>query len=86
MPDPTTAARIRGPAPPRQVVTLRVPMEVHTELRTYCVLTDTTVNDFVLGLIEDHFENGGRARLKEKIHGLVARTSEQEAVPMAEEG
>lgn len=74
-----SSARTRGPAPPRQMVTLRMPQDVHTQLRALAVFTDTTVNDLVLGLVTDYLDSEGRQRLKEVLHGLVPAEVEREA-------
>lgn len=79
-----TATRARGPAPPRQVVTLRMPTELHTELRALSVFMGVTVNDLVQSLIVDFLESEGRARLKEAINGLLPASVDEEATRIEE--
>jgi hypothetical protein len=67
-------------------MTLRLPTDVHTQLRALSVFMDTTVNDLVQKLITDFLASEGRQRLKEALHGLVPYTLEDEATRTEEAG
>src|SRR5688572_25963675 len=84
------AGRTRGPAPPRQVVTLRLPTEVHAQLRAVSFFTGTTVNDIVLELITGFLATEGRRALQEAAHvyaeSIGGRAEELEAGARAGSG
>lgn len=65
------AGPIRGPAPPRQMVTLRLPTDVHNQLRAVSFFTGRSVNDIALDLITDFLATEGRQALKEGVHAIT---------------
>jgi hypothetical protein len=52
----------------RDVLTVRLPAELHDELRTYKFFTKRSINDLVVELIHDFLSGPGR---KEIEHGMT---------------
>ncbi len=47
----------------RNVLTVRIPAELHEELRTYGFFTHQSINDVVVDLIRDYLEGAGREEI-----------------------
>jgi len=54
----------------RNVLTIRLPAELHEELRTYKYFADRSINDVVVELIRDFMNGAGR---KEIARGMTER-------------
>jgi hypothetical protein len=62
-----------------QVLTIRVPKDVHEAVRTLAFATDSSINDVALRAIRDHLATGGH---RKAVEGLGARVIEQYAVAL----
>ena len=63
----------------RDVLTVRLPMELHEELRTYKLFTNKSINDVVVGLIQDFLVGPGR---EEIARGMTARAKSMYGVAL----
>ena len=63
----------------RNVLTVRLPAELHDELRTYKFFTGRSINDVAVELIRDFLNGQGR---EEIARGMTARTREMYGVAL----
>jgi len=63
----------------RNVLTVRLPAELHEELRTYKLFANRSINDVVVGLIQDFLAGPGR---EEIARGMTARAKSMYGVAL----
>jgi len=63
----------------RDVLTVRLPAELHEELRTYKLFANRSINDVVVGLIQDFLAGPGR---EEIARGMTARAKSMYGVAL----
>ena len=63
----------------RDVLTVRLPAELHEELRTYKLFANRPINDVVVGLIRDFLAGPGR---EEIARGMTARAKSMYGVAL----
>jgi hypothetical protein len=72
---PTPTAGVKE----RKTIPLRVPADMHQELKTLALFTGRSVNDIVTGLVAEHLAGPGRQLIE---HGMTmrARTTYKDAL------
>jgi len=62
-----------------QVLTIRVPKDVHEAVRTLAFATDASINDIALKAMRDYLANSGH---RKAVEGLGAKVIEQYRVAL----